>query len=152
MRMRETLSYMSTPTATVREKILALLEAEITDIKIYDYFPTMGVTAPSIVMQNITGTLRNVGFGHIVATDTRGHEIRQIIQIDIYHNSRKECDEYFDKVLVVIQSNESILLSTYGVRQFPVDMIPDFPTEGTGSRLYRGLMRIPFSIVMTRAA
>jgi hypothetical protein len=148
--MHEILSYMSTPTATVREKILALLEAEITDIKIYPEFPNMQPAMPSIVMQQFAGSTREIGVGQNLNSTVKAHFIRLWFQFDVYHNTAAKRDEYADKIINALWENRATLKAD-GIDLYPSSRIQDLPPDAVGSRLYRKSFDFLFTIYMTAA-
>jgi hypothetical protein len=142
------MSYITTPTAKVREKVKALIAAQVTDITIYDYFPHDGVKPPCIVMQQIAGSTRESAMGEVINSTAKGHVVRLTFQFDVYHDTAAKRDEYTDKILYALWKYRSTL-QTDGIDLFPSGRIQDLPPEQPGERLYRKSFDFLFEIYIT---
>jgi len=147
--------YMQTPLATVRAEIAAVLTSVVagSGVKIYPEFPSMeSVVVPSVVVQDIYGSGKEVGHGESCAKNTLGMEFTLFFQLDTYHYSGSECDALIDKAIVGLLANRRTLLSK-GIRLGPSSRVQELqPDEPIPKNVYRRSVDWPFSIEVTRSA
>lgn len=142
---------MSTPTATVRAKILEVLTAAALNIELYDSMEHMGFTYPCLVMDQTEGTTERYPIqDELYAASTKGHTVRLWFRFYVYATSKQDRDTHGDAAIHAIWDARGDFEED-GIWLEPATGIRDIVALARGARLYGKTFSYSFETDMTAA-